>query len=288
MLLSMTGQGSATLTADGTTVTVEIRAVNNRHLKINLRCPDSLITLESVIEKSIRSVVGRGTVNVNIKVEKHSRAGDFSIDLDLLTSYRQQLQTETTADVSTDTLLSLPGVVTSKSGADNSDASRSLILRVVEEALFQFNQMRVKEGEALSSDLDLQIERLTALIVEIRQHAPLVIQRYSDRLTEKLNQLLQQHNVTLSDSDLAREIGIFADRCDITEEVVRLDSHLKQFRDVMESQISQGRKLDFITQELFREINTIGSKANDASIANCVVESKTVVERIREQVQNCE
>lgn len=284
----MTGQGSATLTADGTTVTVEIRAVNNRHLKINLRCPDSLITLESVIEKSIRSVVGRGTVNVNIKVEKHSRAGDFSIDLDLLTSYRQQLQTETTADVSTDTLLSLPGVVTSKSGADNSDASRSLILRVVEEALFQFNQMRVTEGEALSSDLDLQIERLTALIVEIRQHAPLVIQRYSDRLTEKLNQLLQQHNVTLSDSDLAREIGIFADRCDITEEVVRLDSHLKQFRDVMESQISQGRKLDFITQELFREINTIGSKANDASIANCVVESKTVVERIREQVQNCE
>lgn len=288
MLLSMTGQGSATLTADGITVTVEMRAVNNRHLKINLRCPDSLIALESVIEKSIRSVVGRGTVNVNIKVEKHSRAGDFSIDLDLLTSYRQQLQTETTADVSTDTLLSLPGVVTSKSGADNSDASRSLILRVVDEALFQFNQMRVTEGEALSSDLDLQIERLTALIVEIRQHAPLVIQRYSDRLTEKLNQLLQQHNVTLSDSDLAREIGIFADRCDITEEVVRLDSHLKQFRDVMESQISQGRKLDFITQELFREINTIGSKANDASIANCVVESKTVVERIREQVQNCE
>ena len=284
----MTGQGSATLTADGTTVTVEIRAVNNRHLKINLRCPDSLIALESVIEKSIRSVVGRGTVNVNIKVEKHSRAGDFSIDLDLLTSYRQQLQTETTADVSTDTLLSLPGVVTSKSGADNSDASRSLILRAVDEALLQFNQMRVTEGEALSSDLDLQIERLTALIVEIRQHAPLVIQRYSDRLTEKLNQLLQQHNVTLSDSDLAREIGIFADRCDITEEVVRLDSHLKQFRDVMESQISQGRKLDFITQELFREINTIDSKANDASIANCVVESKTVVERIREQVQNCE
>lgn len=288
MLLSMTGQGSATLTADGITVTVEMRAVNNRHLKINLRCPDSLIALESVIEKSIRSVVGRGTVNVNIKVEKHSRAGDFSIDLDLLTSYRQQLQTETTADVSTDTLLSLPGVVTSKSGADNSDASRSLILRAVDEALLQFNQMRVTEGEALSSDLDLQIERLTALIVEIRQHAPLVIQRYSDRLTEKLNQLLQQHNVTLSDSDLAREIGIFADRCDITEEVVRLDSHLKQFRDVMESQISQGRKLDFITQELFREINTIGSKANDASIANCVVESKTVVERIREQVQNCE
>ncbi len=284
----MTGQGAATTTSDGATVTVEIRAVNNRHLKVNLRCADSLIALESVIEKRIRNAVGRGTVNVNVKVEKHSRAGDFSIDLDLLTSYREQLQQGTTENVSTEALLSLPGVVTSKSGEHTSEAGKTIILKTVEEALVQFNQMRVTEGEALSSDLSHQIERLTALIFEIRERAPLVIQRYSDRLTEKLNHLLQQHNVTLSDSDLAREIGIFADRCDITEEVVRLDSHLSQFREVMDSETSQGRKLDFITQELFREINTIGSKANDASIANSVVESKTVVERIREQVQNIE
>ena len=288
MLLSMTGQGSAITTADGTTVSVEIRAVNNRHLKIHLRCPDSLIAIESAIEKCIRNVTTRGTVNVNIKVEKHSRAGDFSIDLELLASYREQLQSEATSEVSTEALLSLPGVVTSNSADRSSEAKRKLILNTVEDALVQFNQMRTSEGEALSSDFNLQLKRLEDLIVKIRERAPIVIQRYSDRLAEKLNQLLQQHNVTLSDSDLTREIGIFADRCDITEELVRLDSHLGQFREVMQSEQSEGRKLDFITQELFREINTIGSKANDATIANCVVESKTVVERIREQVQNIE
>jgi len=284
----MTGQGSAITTADGTTVSVEIRAVNNRHLKIHLRCPDSLIAIESAIEKCIRNVTTRGTVNVNIKVEKHSRAGDFSIDLELLASYREQLQSEATSEVSTEALLSLPGVVTSNSADRSSEAKRKLILNTVEDALVQFNQMRTSEGEALSSDFNLQLKRLEDLIVKIRERAPIVIQRYSDRLAEKLNQLLQQHNVTLSDSDLTREIGIFADRCDITEELVRLDSHLGQFREVMQSEQSEGRKLDFITQELFREINTIGSKANDATIANCVVESKTVVERIREQVQNIE
>ena len=171
-----------------------------------------------------------------------------------------------------------------KSCEDN----QSLILKTVEDALVQFNQMRTSEGDALSSDFNVQLERLVDLIVEIRERAPIVVQRYSDRLTEKLNQLLQQHKVTLTDSDLAREIGIFADRCDITEELVRLDSHLNQFREVMQSEQSEGRKLDFNTQDLFREINTIGSKANDATIATCVVESKTVVERIREQVQNIE
>ena len=284
----MTGQGSAITTADGTTVSVEIRAVNNRHLKIHLRCPDSLIAIESAIEKCIRNVATRGTVNVNIKVEKHSRAGDFSIDLELLASYREQLQSEATSEVSTEALLSLPGVVTSNSADRSSEAKRKLILNTVEDALVQFNQMRTSEGEALSSDFNLQLKRLEDLIVKIRERAPIVIQRYSDRLAEKLNQLLQQHNVTLSDSDLTREIGIFADRCDITEELVRLDSHLGQLREVMQSEQSEGRNLDFITQELFREINTIGSKANDATIANCVVESKTVVERIREQVQNIE
>ena len=284
----MTGQGSAIATSDCTTVSVEIRAVNNRHLKIHLRCPDSLIKLESTIEKCIRSVVNRGTVNVNIKVEKDSRAGDFSIDLELLASYREQLQSESQSEVSTEALLSLPGVVTSNSGNHASETNQSLVLKTVEDALVQFNQMRTSEGEALSSDFILQLERLAALIIEIRERSPVVVQRYSERLTEKLNQLLQQHNVTLSDADVAREIGIFADRCDITEELVRLDSHLNQFREVMQSEQSQGRKLDFITQELFREINTIGSKANDATIANCVVEAKTVVERIREQVQNIE
>ena len=142
--------------------------------------------------------------------------------------------------------------------------------------------------QRLRDELDGQLQRLSDLVAKVRSRAPLVVERYSDRLSEKLNHLLEKHHVTLNDSDIAREVGIFADKCDITEEVVRLDSHIAQFHQVMESDESQGRKLDFISQELFREVNTIGAKANDAEIANLVVEAKTVIERIREQVQNIE
>jgi len=288
MLLSMTGQGVANATSNGATVTVEMRAVNNRHLKINLRSPDSLITLESVVEKQIRASVGRGTVNVNIKVHKETRADDYAIDTALLDSYRLQLETESRSEIPLEALLTLPGVVKSTDTQSPHAAHSELIVNTVADALEQFNRMRMTEGGALANDLNNQLQKLTILIQSIRERAPAVVLNYSERLTDKLNQLLEKHDVTLSDADLTREIGVFADRCDITEEVVRLDSHISQFLEVMNGNTSQGRKLDFITQELFREINTIGSKANDASIASYVVEAKTVIERIREQVQNIE
>lgn len=288
MLLSMTGQGAASATANGVTVTVEMRAVNNRHLKINLRSPDSLITLESLVEKQIRACVGRGTINVNIKVQKETRADDFAIDTALLNSYRSQLQEEAKVEVPLSALLALPGVVRSSDNLSPQATHSDLIVETVAEALEHFNRMRTTEGEALGHDLTTQLQNLALLIQSIRERAPTVVANYSARLTDKLNQLLEKHNVKLNDTDLIREIGVFADRCDITEEVVRLDSHIAQFNEVMHSNTSQGRKLDFITQELFREINTIGSKANDAAIAGFVVEAKTVIERVREQVQNIE
>ena len=288
MLLSMTGQGAASATANGVTVTVEMRAVNNRHLKINLRSPDSLITLESLVEKQIRACVGRGTINVNIKVQKETRADDFAIDTALLNSYRSQLQEEAKVEVPLCALLALPGVVRSSDNLSPQATHSDLIVETVTEALEHFNRMRTTEGEALGHDLTTQLQNLALLIQSIRERAPTVVANYSARLTDKLNQLLEKHNVKLNDTDLTREIGVFADRCDITEEVVRLDSHIAQFNEVMHSNTSQGRKLDFITQELFREINTIGSKANDAAIAGFVVEAKTVIERVREQVQNIE
>ena len=288
MLMGMTGQGVANATDNGATVTVEMRAVNNRHLKINLRSPDSLITLESIVEKQIRAAVGRGTVNVNIKVQKASRADDYAIDTALLHSYRMQLETESGGEIPLEALLNLPGVVRSSDALSPHVAHSELIVNTVADALEQFNRMRMTEGEALANDLDNQLQKLTILIQSIRERGPAVIINYSERLTDKLNQLLEKHDVTLSDADLTREIGVFADRCDITEEVVRLDSHISQFLEVMNGDTSQGRKLDFITQELFREINTIGSKANDSTISSYVVEAKTVIERVREQVQNIE
>ena len=289
MLLSMTGQGVATVSDENATLTIEIRAVNNRHLKINLRAPDSLIAHESSIEKQIRSAVGRGTINVNIKVMKHSRQDDFTIDTELLQAYQAQLRSLSQTSPSLESLLGLPGVVINNVTSESSSVSvLSLCNDALQRALGQFNVMREAEGNAIEAVFKQQLDSLKSVVEQINDQAPFVITKYQERLTDKINKLLEKHDVTLNEGDLAKEIGLFADRCDITEEVVRLNSHLEQFRNVMQSASSQGRKLDFITQELFREINTIGSKANDTLIANSVVEAKTIIERIREQVQNIE
>ena len=289
MLLSMTGQGVATVSDENATLTIEIRAVNNRHLKINLRAPDSLIAHESSIEKQIRSAVGRGTINVNIKVMKHSRQDDFTIDTELLQAYQAPLRSLSQTSPSLESLLGLPGVVINNVTSDASVASvLTLSNDALQQALGQFNAMREPEGNAIEAVFNQQLDSLKLIVEQIKDRAPIVVTNYQQRLTDKINKLLETHDVTLNEGDLAREIGLYADRCDITEEVVRLNSHLEQFRNVMQSASSQGRKLDFITQELFREINTIGSKANDTLIANSVVEAKTIIERIREQVQNIE
>ena len=289
MLLSMTGQGVATVSDENATLTIENRAVNNRHLKINLRAPESLIAHESSIEKQIRSVVGRGTINVNIKVMKHSRQDDFTIDTELLQAYQAQLRSLCRTSPSLESLLGLPGVVINNVTSESSVASvLTLSNDALQHALGQFNAMRETEGNAIEAVFKQQLDSLKMIVEQIKDRAPVVVTNYQERLTDKINKLLETHDVTLNEGDLAREIGLHADRCDITEEVVRLNSHLEQFRNVMQSATSQGRKLDFIPQELFREVNTIGSKANDTLIANSVVEAKTIIERIREQVQNIE
>lgn len=289
MLLSMTGQGVATVSDENATLTIEIRAVNNRHLKINLRAPDSLIAHESSIEKQIRSAVRRGTINVNIKVMKHSRQDDFTIDTELLQAYQAQLRSLSQTSPSLESLLGLPGVVINNVTSESSVASvQTLSNAALQQALGQFNAMRETEGNAIEAVFNQQLDSLKMIVEQINDRSPVVVTNYQERLTDKINKLLETHDVTLNEGDLAREIGLYADRCDITEEVVRLNSHLEQFRTVMQSATSQGRKLDFITQELFREVNTIGSKANDTTIANSVVEAKTIIERIREQVQNIE
>lgn len=289
MLLSMTGQGVATVSDENATLTIEIRAVNNRHLKINLRAPDSLIAHESSIEKQIRSAVRRGTINVNIKVMKHSRQDDFTIDTELLQAYQAQLRSLSQTSPSLESLLGLPGVVINNVTSESSVASvQTLSNAALQQALGQFNAMRETEGNAIEAVFNQQLDSLKMIVEQIKDRSPVVVTNYQERLTDKINKLLETHDVTLNEGDLAREIGLYADRCDITEEVVRLNSHLEQFRTVMQSATSQGRKLDFITQELFREVNTIGSKANDTTIANSVVEAKTIIERIREQVQNIE
>jgi uncharacterized protein (TIGR00255 family) len=192
-------------------------------------------------------------------------------------------------DVRIESLMMLPGVVTEKVGDfDIVESLWPLVEPVLREALAGLAKMRVEEGRAMQSDLVANLQVVAQELRQIEQRAPLVVESYRTRLGERLNKLLAEFGVTVNPADVIREVGLFAERCDISEEIVRLRSHLDQFDSVMRQEETPGRKLEFITQEMVRETNTIGSKANDAEIARHVIEIKSVVDRIREMIQNVE
>jgi uncharacterized protein (TIGR00255 family) len=182
----------------------------------------------------------------------------------------------------------LPGVVLEKAVNDSAEDRWPLIAPVLEEALARHTQMRRKEGDAMARDLKANCGEVTEVLDAVAQRAPAVVEAYRARLTEKINVLLADLGVRVGPADVVREVGLFAERCDISEEIVRLRSHLQQFEATLAEKESNGRKLDFVVQEMFRETNTIGSKANDAEIARHVVQIKTAIERIREMIQNVE
>ena len=288
MLLSMTGHGRALHTTDQVQVLVEVRSVNNRFLKTNINC-DLDPQFYSQVESLVKNRVDRGSVNLKIKIEWLQRPLEYSLNLPALQAYRQQLsQWEDAAAVPVESLLVLPGVVRENVSEDDSAVVWPIVEGAVSDALDRLVEMRVREGENMASDLSSNCTGIEQHLREIKELAPGVIDNYSRKLTDRINGLLDKHDVQVEPADVIREVGVFAERVDISEEVVRLGSHIQQFREVLAGSKSNGRKLDFLTQEMLRETNTIGSKANDAAIANHVVEIKTVIERIREMVQNVE
>jgi uncharacterized protein (TIGR00255 family) len=295
MLLSMTGHGEGTFQFEGERAQVEIRTVNNRYFKFILRAnTDNIGALESRTEPVVREIIRRGTVSVTLKVERQARADQFRINATVLRGYVAQLEEifpngDPRAQVSLNALLALPGVAEEASGmADSSERDWQLFEPALRAALENLESMRRREGSAMHEELSTNLSDIAKQLLAIERRAPVVVENYRSRLTERIGLLLKDHEITLSSSDVVREVGLFADRCDISEETVRLRSHMDQFREVMESSQSGGRKLDFLIQEMFRETNTIGSKANDAEIARHVVEIKTNIERMREMVQNVE
>ncbi len=288
----MTGHGESVCRADGMTVTTEVRTINNRFFKLNLRISEGFGALEPRIENLTREFIRRGTIYMAVRVDRETSASDFRINQVALLSYRQQvaelLQREP-ASIGIEGLLQLPGVVDESSGGAR-DYER--VWPSVEEALrtafARLHAMRVEEGRAMADDLLANRNLIAAELERIQRRAPLVVEGYRVRLTDRLKKLLAELDVSVSASDVVREVGIFAERSDISEETVRLRSHLEQFETLLASEDSNGRKLEFLTQEMFREANTIGSKANDAEIARHVIEVKTCVERIREMIQNVE
>jgi uncharacterized protein (TIGR00255 family) len=290
----MTGHGEAHRHEDGLSIAVEIRTVNNRYFKLNLRMTEGYIPLEPHIEGVIRQQIRRGTAQVNLQINREPQPEDFRLNQAVLSSYLRQLEAVLGGAVSRDgahlaPLLALPGVVHEPIAAyDEIEAQWPRIEVVVNEALSHLSKMRIDEGRSMAADLTVNARAIAAELAKVEARAPLVVEAYRVRLTEKLNKLLSEVGVRVEPSDIIREVGMFAERGDISEEIVRLKSHLEQFDTVMAAEESQGRKLEFLTQEMFRETNTIGSKANDAEIARHVIEMKTAIERMREMIQNVE
>jgi uncharacterized protein (TIGR00255 family) len=294
VLISMTGFGEARRQSNGMAVGVEVRTINSRHFKLNYRASEGFASLEPEVEAVTREAIRRGTVQFTLRVERAASADDYRIRAAVLQSYRGQLEALDggrgwAKNVDLKTLLLLPGVVEERARADyDPHADWPVIEPVVSEALAALARMRSEEGQALAADLAENGRQMQRLVEQIAARAPEVVHSYESRLTSRVQQALAELNVTVQPADLIREVSLFADRSDITEEIVRLRSHFQQYADALAASDGSGRKLEFIAQEMGREVNTIGSKANDAEISRLVVELKTALERIREQIQNVE
>jgi len=290
----MTGHGEAHCHDGGLSIAVEIRTVNNRYFKLNLRMTEGYVPLEPHLESLIRQKIRRGTVQVNLQIDREPQPDDYRLNQPVLIGYLKQLEQVLGGPISRDggqlaPLLALPGVVHEPTAEyDEIEAQWPRIEKLVSSALDRLAEMRVDEGRSMATDLSLNARAIAAELQKIEASAPLVVEGYRTRLGERLNKLLADVGVQAEPASIIREVGLFAERSDISEEIVRLRSHLEQFDAVMAADESQGRKLEFLTQEMFRETNTIGSKANDAEIARHVIEIKTAIERMREMIQNVE
>jgi uncharacterized protein (TIGR00255 family) len=293
MLRSMTGFGSATGEVQGTEFAVEVRSVNHRHLMVKTRLLAEDPALDGEVEALVKKQLGRGSVSVSVRVRRGAEAPAASFDLDVARSYHERLSdlaegVSVAPEVSMDTLLSLPGVVLSGRERDfESPALRKALLAGVGDALTRLVEMRETEGRAIGADLRKHATLIERTVAKIERRMPQVVRGHQRQLTRRVDDLLDGKK-SVPPSELAREIAVLADRMDVSEELSRLASHLDQLATMLKKGGRIGRKLDFLVQEFFREVNTIGSKCNDAKVAHWVVDLKTHVERLREQVQNVE
>ncbi len=294
MLKSMTGFGVAEYKDEERTIRVELRSVNNRFLKIDSRLPDILQTFESEIERPIREKINRGTILLNINYQSLQQEPEYVLNNEKLKEYYRLLndikkEIKSREKISVNSLIMLPGILQKgKNGKEDADALLSISLSLVHSSLDKLLEMRAIEGEHLKKDIEQRKEIILSILSKIESRVPAIVQEYSERLRSRVASLLSGTDIELTENSLYREIAIFAERCDITEEISRLKSHLHQLHDSIHSDEPVGRKLDFIVQEMFREANTMCSKANDSVMVKDLVDIKTEIEKIREQIFNIE
>ena len=288
---SMTGYGRCQLERDGRTMTVEVKSVNHRFLDVSYRLARHLMFLDDAVRKGVAAKLARGHVDVFVNYENHrDDAREVHVDTGLALAYRKAFGELTEAigcvnDAKISDYARLPDVMTIQESAEDQDAVRALFCDALDGALDNLIVMRAQEGESMKRDILDKIAKIEELRDEVAKRAPMVVEEYRVKLKERIAALTEGE---IDEARLLTEIAIFADRAAIDEELVRLLSHAAQIRKTTELAEPVGRKLDFLVQELNREVNTIGSKAMDAQIAQYVVQAKGEIEKLREQVQNVE
>jgi uncharacterized protein (TIGR00255 family) len=289
----MTGFGRGVAQSEQYKVTVELKSVNNRYLEVAVHAPKLILFLESTIKNQVAQFAERGKVDVFIQLENIGESSQqLKVDKNLACAYVEAISEIQSAaglpsKLTVENLLGLPGLFSMEKPEDNLEDIEAVLLAALAEALSGFAAMRKLEGERLAADLLKRRESVCALVQQIDGLSEQVVQDYQAKLFERINELLGD-KVAIDEARLANEVAYFADHACINEELVRLVSHLAQLEELLQKDAAVGRKLDFLMQEINREVNTIGSKANYLQINRLVIEAKSELEKIREQIQNIE
>lgn len=287
----MTGFSKAELSRKGIKVSVEVRSVNGRGLDLNLRLPKSLADKEFEIKDRVKKIISRGSVNINLYTEADTTNKEFNFNLGLAKGVKEELdacrkELKIKETVKMEHLIQFANYFTQKEAEVDTKEEWSLAKEVINNALKSFNSMRKKEGSNIARDIDKRIKNIHNIIKSIESNEIDRMTREREKLRQRIAQVFD--NDEINESRLQMEMVILADKLDISEECVRMHSHIKLFFDTVKENQSNGRKLNFILQEMLRETNTIGSKCNDSVISHKVVSIKEELERVREQVQNVE
>jgi uncharacterized protein (TIGR00255 family) len=294
----MTGFGDASAQIDGIHYAIEVRSLNNRYFKASVRLPEDIAGLEAELESLLRQKLNRGSITLSVKYRQSDAAAAHRINEEALHAYLSHLEKlqhqlaarNETGTIDLTALLAMPGVLQSADNSGLLDRARPAVTKLTHEACAKLIAMRDREGAAIADELQKHRQAILDRVGIVRQRAPLVVHEYHTRLKARVEELTKRAELKMDENDLLRELAIYAERCDVAEEVQRLSEHLVQVDTLINADGNEaaGRTLDFITQELLREANTIASKSNDAAISKAIVEVKGLIDRIKEQVQNVE
>ena len=289
---SMTGYGKFIVAESDRQITVEIKSVNNRYLDINCRIPKALSAVEDTVKRTIKKYLRRGSVDVFFNYENNSHQGKRIIVDGILADAYIEASKKLAAeygienDFSVTDLMRTQEVIKIDSEAEDEQLLKTLAEKCTEGAVKELNRMRATEGKTIADDLAKIVANIGEALSKAEKRAPKVVEEYSQKLRAKITELLS--GVEIDEARLLNETAFFADKADINEEISRLHSHIAQFTSALSSDQPQGRNLDFISQEMGREINTMGSKSNDTELTNLVVYMKNELEKIKEQIRNVE